>query len=293
MFWLWEGNLVIWCGALSGQWTLCPGSVGPGVGILLRPRPRLQSLLGISCSQTWLWELPWYCQPSPSSCPSSLPSPPSSAAQQWDISPTPLTAPSSIGARTSGPPGSSNSTSSSVQRERSSMFPSGKFLASVVSSQSATEFLFFYSKTDIWWRRRWTVVCSVCNWPQQVAGCGLEAPVEPATTPSAPETPETTPADTTPSTVTVTYRPAPGSPFQCSSPGPARDEGHCNKFWLCREDTEGVLEVRLGNQLFCQTETLRNVQIFVGFSKPKPTIMWETVSNYFIFYRQLTPVIQI
>ena len=75
-----------------------------------------------------------------------------------------------------------------------------------------------------------------------MAGCGLEAPVEPATTTSPPET---TPADTTPSTATVTYRPAPGSPFQCEVPGPARDDGHCNKFWLCKEETEGsqVLEV--------------------------------------------------
>lgn len=88
---------------------------------------------------------------------------------------------------------------------------------------------------------------SVCNWPQQVAGCGApEPPVEEFTSPPAPDT---TPADTTPSTTAstaVTFRPAAGSPFQCSEPGPAKDSDHCNKFWLCREQTEGsgVLEVR-------------------------------------------------
>merc|ERR1719225_1904804 len=75
----------------------------------------------------------------------------------------------------------------------------------------------FYRCTDIWSTgqyQQYVFTCaegtvfdvsiSVCNGPQQVAGCGLEAPVEPATTPSAPET---TPADTTPTTdtVTVTY----------------------------------------------------------------------------------------
>ena len=76
--------------------------------------------------------------------------------------------------------------------------------------------------------------------------------MEPPATTVTTSVPETTPADTTPATpavtatATVTYRPAPGSPFQCEVPGPARDEDHCNKFWLCQEQTEGsqVLEVK-------------------------------------------------
>ena len=117
-----------------------------------------------------------------------------------------------------------------------------------LSKQLILCFIFFNSNSHFT-RRRWNFAVSVCNWPQQVAGCGLEAPVGATETPSAPET---TPADTTPGTTpgteipSVTFRPAAGSPFQCSQPGPVRDEAHCNKFWLCREETEGsgVLEVK-------------------------------------------------
>ena len=33
--------------------------------------------------------------------------------------------------------------------------------------------------------------------------------------------------------------------FQCSEPGIVSDDNNCNKFWLCKEETEGsgVLEV--------------------------------------------------
>ena len=83
---------------------------------------------------------------------------------------------------------------------------------------------------------------SVCNWPSQVAGCGANPEPEPETTSSAPEP---TIADTTPVSESSTYRPATGSHYQCEKPGVVSDEGNCNKFWLCKEETEGsgVLEV--------------------------------------------------
>ena len=82
---------------------------------------------------------------------------------------------------------------------------------------------------------------SVCNWPSQVAGCGAEP--EPETTSPPPPPTEVTPPDTTEES--STYRPAPGSPIQCEAPGILSDEMNCNKFWLCKEETEGsgVLEV--------------------------------------------------
>jgi len=76
--------------------------------------------------------------------------------------------------------------------------------------------------------------------------------MEPETTTSAmePESETTTSAVeptlavTTPGSTSSTYRPAPGSHFQCEKPGFNSDEGNCDKFWLCKEETEGsgVLE---------------------------------------------------
>jgi len=40
--------------------------------------------------------------------------------------------------------------------------------------------------------------------------------------------------DTTP-----TYRPSSESVYQCKVPGVVDDEEHCNKFWLCKEESEG------------------------------------------------------
>ena len=78
--------------------------------------------------------------------------------------------------------------------------------------------------------------------------------MEPETTTSAmePESETTTSAVeptlavTTPGSISSTYRPAPGSHFQCEKPGFNSDEGNCDKFWLCKEETEGsgVLEVK-------------------------------------------------
>jgi len=92
---------------------------------------------------------------------------------------------------------------------------------------------------------------SVCNWPQLVPGCGGAAPV--VTNAPAPVTepaPEATTSLTTPEMEDadeVTYRPAPGSVYQCEMPGIVDDEKNCNKFWLCKEQGEGsgVLEALL------------------------------------------------
>jgi hypothetical protein len=46
-------------------------------------------------------------------------------------------------------------------------------------------------------------------------------------------------------TITPTYLPSDGSVYKCEEPGVVDDQEHCNKFWLCKEETEGsgVLEV--------------------------------------------------
>ena len=105
---------------------------------------------------------------------------------------------------------------------------------------------------------------SVCNWPAVVPGCGGAAPspapapavtttsaTPPVTTPApAPDTEETevtTEAATTAEAETVTYQPAAGSAYQCSGPGIYNDEDNCNKFWLCKEETEGSGVLEVGN----------------------------------------------
>jgi len=112
----------------------------------------------------------------------------------------------------------------------------------------------FYRCTDIWSNgqfQQYVFTCaegtvfdpsiSVCNWATLVPSCGGAAP----TPPSSPAT-TATPAVTTPSSSSApaTYRPAEGSVFQCSEPGIVSDDNNCNKFWLCKEETEGsgVLE---------------------------------------------------
>merc|ERR1711988_1159195 len=110
----------------------------------------------------------------------------------------------------------------------------------------------FFRCTDIWATgqyQQYAFTCaegtvfdasiSVCNWPSQVAGCGGD------TSPSSTSTSELlTPPDTTTAAISSTYRPAAGSHFQCEKPGIVSDEENCNKFWLCKEESEGsgVLE---------------------------------------------------
>ena len=125
----------------------------------------------------------------------------------------------------------------------------------------------------------WDQSISVCNWPMLVPGCGGEQANIPTTTATtttteatttfttkttAASTTETTPQTTTTSTTEVTtesettsplttpeavsstYRPSESSIYECEQPVIFDDEEHCNKFWLCKEETEGsgVLEVR-------------------------------------------------
>merc|ERR1711915_1058261 len=104
----------------------------------------------------------------------------------------------------------------------------------------------------------WDQSISVCNWPMLVPGCGGEQANIPtttttttteATTTSTTKTTaastevttesETTSPLTTPETVSSTYRPSESSIYECEQPGIFDDEEHCNKFWLCKQETKG------------------------------------------------------
>ena len=108
----------------------------------------------------------------------------------------------------------------------------------------------------------------MCNWPQLVPGCGGPAPVATdAPVPATEPAPEVTTSLTTPvkeDEDEVTYKPAPGSFYQCEMPGIADDEKNCNKFWLCKEQTEGsgVLEV----SRICPIINLKIMMIFSSIS---------------------------
>ena len=125
---------------------------------------------------------------------------------------------------------------------------------------------FWTAPCDLLKSGQWHI--SVCNWPQLVPGCGGPAPVvTDAPVPATEPAPEVTTSLTTPvkeDEDEVTYRPAPGSFYQCEMPGIADDEKNCNKFWLCKEQTEGsgVLEV----SRICPIINLKIMMIFSSIS---------------------------